>query len=107
VPLVRWTPHYEYVHPHALTAAPRSDIQLALAHFKFTGSFAEKNASYTTQGPYWTGYGVNVELLESMRRGDGSFLCDVSRKYSGSKDFVASELVRFPGLGTRRPTWLL
>lgn len=103
VPLVRWTSRYEYVHPHSLNTAPRSDIQLPLAHFKFTGSFASKTAAAMVKGAYFSNDArVYVDLLDAMRRGDGSFLCDVSRRYSRSEDFVASELVRFPGVGPRR-----
>lgn len=99
VPLVRWSSAYEYVHPHSLNAAPRSDIQLPLAHFKFTGSFAGKAFAAADKGTYFSrDANIYVQLLEAMRRGDGSFLCDVSRRYSEPKDFVASELVRFPGL---------
>lgn len=105
VPLVRWSSCYEHVNPHRINAAPRADIQLPLVHFKFTGNFAEKIAFAISSGAYNNNsmdYRAYAELLEEMRRGDGSFLCEVSRKYSASNDFIANELVRFPGLGMRR-----
>jgi hypothetical protein len=103
VPLVRWAPGYEYVHPHSLNVAPRDDVQLPLAHFKFTGSFSEKIAQSITRSSYLAhNYTMFCGLVEAMRRAGGSFLCDVSRKYSGSQDFVESELIRFPGLARRR-----
>jgi hypothetical protein len=97
VPLVRWSQEYEYLSPHTLNRAPCSGLQLPLVHFKFTGSLYGKinsaiaSRAYHRQSAEYRGY---HDLLTNMKMSEASFLCDFSRKYVNSSDFLGSGILR-------------
>ena len=101
VPLVRWNSMREYSSSHNLNIPPDEGLQLPLVHFKFTGSLSAKVRSAVTSGAYSmksAKYRTLDELLARMMAMDGTFLCKKSRKYSESKDFLRSGILRIDGL---------
>lgn len=98
VPLVKWLPGREYLHSHTLNEAPSGHIVLPLAHFKFTSYLHQKVRQAIQSRAYSSGsrtYFAYEKLLEAMHSGDGSFLCEGSKKFHNVNDFVDAELLKF------------
>lgn len=98
VPLIRWDDDCSYESPHKANRPPSEGIQLPLMHFKFTSNLLQKidfaigSEVYDRQSSEYRSY---RDLLDVMIKSDASFLCEISRKYSGSEDFLPSEILRF------------
>jgi hypothetical protein len=89
VPLVRWTEGKAYLNSHTLNEAPSVDLILPIAHFKFTAAFDSKIASALQTGAYSQSsrtYLAYRNLLKAMRQGNGSFLCEHSRRFISVED---------------------
>lgn len=97
MPIVRWDPGVEYVNSHRTNVTPSDKVLVALAHAKFTCDLARRMDYALESKAYVRGsrkYLWYVELLESMRRGDPSFLGPQSRQWRGPADFAAAGLTR-------------
>ena len=89
VPLVHWTEGKAYLNSHTLNEAPSVDLILPIAHFKFTTALDSKITSALETGAYSQSsrtYLAYRNLLEAMRRGNGSFLCKHSRRFTSVED---------------------
>ena len=89
VPLVLWTDGRTYLHSHTLNVPPDVDLILPVAHFKFTAALDSKIASALQTGAYSQSsrtYLAYRNLLEAMRQGNGSFLCENSRRFISVED---------------------
>jgi hypothetical protein len=95
MPIVRWDPGVEYINSHRASAPPSGKVLVGLAHLKFTCDLARRVEYALESKVYVRGsrkYLWYVELLRSMRAGDGSFLGPDSRRYTGPADFAAAGL---------------
>jgi hypothetical protein len=96
-PIVRWDPGVEYLNSHRANVPPSDKVLLGLAHLKFTYDLARRidhalaSKAYVRKSEKYLWY---AELLESMRRGDPSFLGPQSRRYAGPSDLAAAGLTR-------------
>lgn len=95
MPIVRWDPGVEYINSHRASVPPSGKVLVGLAHLKFTCDLARRVEYALESKVYVRGsrkYLWYVELLRSMRAGDGSFLGPDSRRYTGPADFAAAGL---------------
>jgi hypothetical protein len=96
-PVVRWDPGTEYLNSHRANVPVTDKVLLGLAHMKFTCDlsrrlqYAVASKSYARGSEKYQWYG---ELLERMRRGDGSFLGPHSARYRGPAGLAAAGLTR-------------
>jgi hypothetical protein len=96
MPLVRWDAEKRYLNAHTLNQEPDRSLSLAIAHFKFTGFLDRKIATATASRAHAGGsraYFAYAELLSAMRAGDGSFLCERSRRFDGPESLVRAGLL--------------
>jgi hypothetical protein len=99
MPIVRWDASVEYINSHRSSLKPCDQLLVGLAHLKFTCDLARRMDYALQSKVYVRGsrkYQWYVELLESMRQGDGSFLGPDSRRFTGAADFAAAGLTALP-----------
>ncbi len=97
MPIVRWDAGVEYLNSHRTNVPPSDRVLVGLAHLKFTYDLARRMDYAIRSKAYVRGsrkYQWYVELLESMRSGDGSFLGPDSRRYRTPADLAAAGLTR-------------
>lgn len=97
MPIVCWDDGVEYVNSHRTNVAPSDRVLVGLAHVKFTYDLARRMAYALQSKAYVRGsrkYQWYVELLQSMRDGDPSFLGPRSTRYGSPRDFAAAGLTR-------------
>lgn len=95
MPIVRWDPGIEYVNSHRTNVPPSDQVLVGLAHLKFTHDLARRIDYAIRSQAYVRGsrkYQWYVELLQSMRAGDGVFLGPDSRRYRSPADLRAAGL---------------
>ncbi len=96
-PIVRWDPGVEYLNSHRANVAPSDKVLVGLAHLKFTYDLARRIEYALESKAYVRGsrkYQWYEELLESMRRGDPSFLGPRSQRYRGPADLAAAGITK-------------
>lgn len=97
-PIVRWDPGVQYLNSHRANIEVTEQVMVGLAHLKFTHDLARRidyalaSRAYTRGSEKYLWYS---ELLESMRRGDASFLGPDSVCYRSPADLAAAGLTRF------------
>ncbi len=95
-PIVRWRENVWLAETHRSNVPPTRDVLLALAHFKFTHTWAQKIEealrlrSFAGKSEKYEGYS---RLLQCMRDSDTSFLGPDSRSYTGPRDFEEAGLL--------------
>jgi len=97
MPIVRWDPGIEYLNSHRTNVPPSHQVLVGLAHLKFTYDLARRIDYAIRSKAYVRGsrkYQWYIELLQSMRSGDGSFLGPDSRRYRSPADLGAVGLTR-------------
>lgn len=97
-PLVRRDTQTRLTGSHYANLPPSSDVLLCVAHFVFTGQFAEKIARATAWGAHANGaakYRYYAELLDKMAGVDDGFLDGNSVAYEGPEQLVAAGLMRW------------
>jgi len=96
-PLVRWDPQVEYLNSHRANVPASEQVLLGLAHLKFTHDLARRidyalaSKAYTRGSEKYLWY---AQLLESMRRGNPSFLGPKSKPYAKPADLASAGLTR-------------
>ena len=97
-PIVRWSPGVAYVNSHYANVPPARNVLLGLAHCKFTYDLSRRTNYALASKAYVRGsrkYQWYEELLDSMRRGKGSFLGPKTRRYQGPADLADAGLIQF------------
>lgn len=95
-PIVRWRDGVWLAETHRSNVRPTSEVLVTLAHFKFTHAWAQKIEealrlrSFAGKSEKYEGY---ARLLQSMAKGDGSFLGPDSRRYTGPHDLEQAGLL--------------
>ena len=101
VPLVRWEQGMHYPHSHKLDRPPHPELQLAIAHMKFTGVLYKKIEAAIASKAYSKGsraYYAYAALLDKMKEKGGTFLYSGSRRFAGAQGFADAGLVNDIGL---------
>jgi hypothetical protein len=97
MPLARWVDGITYENTHRTNVTPSDKVLLGLAHVKFTYDLSRRMAAALVSKAYVRGsrkYLWYEELLESMRRGDPSFLGPDSRMYTQPADLADAQLTK-------------
>lgn len=98
-PLLRRDAESYAVGSHNGSLPPSSTVLLTIAHFVFTGQFAEKIARARAWGSHTDGaakYRYYATLLDKMQAAGGSFLGPQSVRYEASSQLLEAGLMRYP-----------